>query len=55
MCGIELDLTSVSESELTWFLWGGRILLDFIVWIDINLGFVSGGIEIDLILIWVLN
>ena len=38
--GIEIDLTSVKRSELTWFLRGGREILGFLVWIEINLVFV---------------
>ena len=55
--GIKLDLISVSGSEVTWFLCGGRKMLGFSAWIESNLVFVSGhrnwlrftiGIEIDL-------
>ena len=37
---IEIGLTSVKGSELTWFLRGGRKILGFSVWIEINLVFV---------------
>ena len=35
--GIKIDLISVHGSELTWFLRGGRKILGFSVWIEINL------------------
>ena len=49
--GIEIDLTSVWGSELTWSSRGRKKMLGFSVWIEIKM--VScGGIEIDLTLGW---